>query len=411
VSQPFAPDLVFVNSHAHPDSNAYTAFSFKIKPDISVYRRSDFIASKCISDSSLVEVIVEFKWLDRDDPFGDASGDGPINVASGGDPIHVASGGDPIHVASGGDPINVASGDDPFKEASGDDCLIEASGDDLLIEASGDDPLIEASEAIKEAQGFCRNADSAFDTLGQITSYAAAQLGSQFRTHAYSVLIVREGARILRWDRSGTVVTELIDYNTVPHLVEFFRRYSLAPPAMRGVDQSVSHPTPTEAAVARKSLGLGRTIPLVKLEIPRSDGYSYFITPTPIATPYTPPGRATRVFTAYDIAGERNVLLKDSWRVDLDDIQPEGVSYDILLKANVRNIPRCLASGDIGTDEYHATITKDYITAAWNSGSATHFVPHRHYRLVLDVIGRPLMGFNSSREMVTAVRDALIGEF
>jgi hypothetical protein len=39
------------------------------------------------------------------------------------------------------------------------------------------------------------------------------------------------------------------------------------------------------------------------------------------------------------------------------------------LKANIRNIPRCLASGDIGTDEYHATITKDYITAAWNSGS------------------------------------------
>ena len=83
----------------------------------------------------------------------------------------------------------------------------------------------------------------------------------------------------------------------------------------------------------------------------------------------------------------------------------------MLMKASVRNIPRCLASGDITTDKYHATITKDYTTAPWACYTGAHFVPHQHYRLVLDVIGRTLIKFESSYEMVTAVRDALTGEF
>ncbi|KAG0695915.1 hypothetical protein DFH29DRAFT_813668 [Suillus ampliporus] len=47
----------------------------------------------------------------------------------------------------------------------------------------------------------------AFDTLGQITSYASAQLGAQYRTHTFSVLIVHNCARIIRWDREGAIVT------------------------------------------------------------------------------------------------------------------------------------------------------------------------------------------------------------
>ncbi|KAH9989993.1 hypothetical protein BJV77DRAFT_920907, partial [Russula vinacea] len=61
--------------------------------------------------------------------------------------------------------------------------------------------------------------------LGQITLYAAAQLGSQFCTHLYSVFMTVGKARILRWDRSGAIVTDSIDINRAPHLVEFFHRY------------------------------------------------------------------------------------------------------------------------------------------------------------------------------------------
>jgi hypothetical protein len=42
---------------------------------------------------------------------------------------------------------------------------------------------------------------------------------------------------------------------------------------------------------------------------------------------------------------------------------------------------------------------------------SAHAVPHRHYRLVLDTIGRPLHAFKDSRELVRAVYHALDGQF
>jgi hypothetical protein len=257
---------------------------------------------------------------------------------------------------------------------------------------------------------FLRPSKAARDTLGQITSYAVAQLGSQFRTHLYSVFVVKDIARILRWDRSGTIVTEAIEYNNSPCLVEFFRRYSKAPPEMCGKDQSVSAVTPTEADSARQALELDNETPLVKLAIPvANQPPRYFITHAPRATLYTPPGRATRGFRAYDILQGTKVFLKDSWRIALPNIHPEGSVYEVLESSGVEHIPRCLISGDISTDKYHSTKTNIYHARGWACPSATHFIPHRHYRLVLDVIGDPLTKFSSSYEMVAAIRDALVG--
>lgn len=85
---------------------------------------------------------------------------------------------------------------------------------------------------------------SGSDTLGQITGYAVAQLGSQFCTHIYSILIMKDTERIIRWDKSGAIVTEAIKYNVSPLLAKFFHCYSKASPDMRGKDQSMSYPTP-----------------------------------------------------------------------------------------------------------------------------------------------------------------------
>jgi predicted transcriptional regulator len=52
--------------------------------------------------------------------------------------------------------------------------------------------------------------------------YAAAQLGSQFHTCVYSILIVEEQAQLIRWDRTGAVVSEPIFYNEDDALMEFF---------------------------------------------------------------------------------------------------------------------------------------------------------------------------------------------
>lgn len=333
----FIPRFQVVNSSQSLDRNSRSDFPFKIKPDISIYRSDLPIAD--MTDSSLAEIFIEFKWQPSDDPFCDVTDDQ------------------------------------------------------------------------KFPKSFLRRSNAARDTLGQITSYAAAQLGSQFRTHIYSVFIVRDKARLLRWDRSGTIVTEAIEYNKSPFLVDFFRRYSKALPKMCGQDQSVSAVMPTEADEARRALQLDNEIPLIKLAVPVTEQLSrYFITCPPRAALYTPAGRATRGFCAYDISERKAVFLKDSWRIDLKDIHPEGSIYEVLEHHQVPHVPHCLISGDISTYQYHATKTSDYYyKSSWACHSDAHFVPHRHYRLVLDIIGVPLTKFGSSYEMVTAIRDALHG--
>jgi hypothetical protein len=51
------------------------------------------------------------------------------------------------------------------------------------------------------------------DILGQIILYLAAQLGSQFCTCIYSVLIVKDKAQLIQWDRMGAIITEAFCYN------------------------------------------------------------------------------------------------------------------------------------------------------------------------------------------------------
>jgi len=345
----FLPGFCLRDSHKSNDRNLNIQFPSRIRPDVSVYR--DNVPSELLTDSSLLEIAIEFKWLCYDDPFCD-------NLK----------------------PKRLPDG--------------------------------------IEKKSFVNSSQLANDTLGQISTYATAQLGSQFRTHAFSILIVKDLARILRWDRSGVIVTAAIHYNEDPLLVEFFRRYSQAPPDMRGIDQSVSalDPTAEDAIAARTALGFGIDVPLFKLEIPISGCSSgFFITTPPQAIFFAPPGRATRGFHAYDISNKKPCFVKDTWRVDLPGIQAEGLTYDILARApgGVRNIPKCVAFGDISTMEYHATKTSGYTLEHWSIpstyGSRPSLIPHRHYRLALDVIGRSLLAFTSSYELVRAVRDAIYG--
>ncbi|KAI9430736.1 hypothetical protein H4582DRAFT_1823498, partial [Lactarius indigo] len=49
-------------------------------------------------------------------------------------------------------------------------------------------------------------------TAGQITVYAALQLDCQFRMHVFSILVVNDYIRLIRWDRSGAIITAPIYY-------------------------------------------------------------------------------------------------------------------------------------------------------------------------------------------------------
>ncbi|GJJ15670.1 hypothetical protein Clacol_009948 [Clathrus columnatus] len=80
---------------------------------------------------------------------------------------------------------------------------------EIMMELKSDktaDPFADESKV-----SFVKESITGGETLGQTTVYAAAHQASQFRTHA----------RLLRWDRSGVVVTKAIPIDS-PEFIEFF---------------------------------------------------------------------------------------------------------------------------------------------------------------------------------------------
>ncbi|KAI0039914.1 hypothetical protein FA95DRAFT_1475412, partial [Auriscalpium vulgare] len=106
-------------------------------------------------------------------------------------------------------------------------------------------------------------------------------------------------------------------------------------------------------------------------------------------------GRATTGFVAYDIQRKKCVWLKDTWRIDSDDIKKEGDIYRLLREKHVPNIATFACAGD------------DLQAADWACMTG-ELIPHVHYRLVLDTIGKKLKEFQSTRQLCSVLRDALL---
>jgi Fungal protein kinase len=331
--QPLVPDLSFVDTHSRGDKKHSL-----LKPDVCVY----FVGPKkrfknhkridrCIMAS--LDIHIEFKWNDGDDPF--------------------------------------------------------------VVPSKPKDEYFVVKTAI--------------DTLGQISTYAAAQLAAQYRTHAFSILIVRDIARLIRWDREGAIVTEPIAYNDDPSLVRFLALYSQASPQLRGIDTTVSLATANEAETARKELELPDKTKMFKTSIPSGETNLTIVFPFPEIIPLRPACRATRACSAYNTDGKCVVFFKDSWRVNAPDTALEGTIYEHLQTAHVQFVPRCLAHGVVNHEAKQATQTKAHSERSWACKRMGEIMSHTHYRLVLDLVGKSLSTFTSSKQLVQAIHDVLIG--
>jgi hypothetical protein len=251
---------------------------------------------------------------------------------------------------------------------------------------------------------------TASQVLGQMTAYAMLILGTQYRTHTFTVLIVKERARLIRWDRGGAVVTDSFPFNSQPYLLNFLFRYNHADPDKRGHDVTVRDSTDTERQDAQKAVGEFEDVKrLVTVSMLQQD----YVIRAPCPQPEIPVGRWTRTSVAYHCQENRRVFFKDSWRVSHPEITPEGDIYSMLRGSNVRNVPGCLAHGDVGNEvvnDYHRTRTHEFVifTNKPDSKTITHY---RHYRLVLDTVGRELTSFKSSKELVSAIYASLIGKY
>ncbi|KAG1866885.1 hypothetical protein F4604DRAFT_1585206 [Suillus subluteus] len=135
-----------------------------------------------------------------------------------------------------------------------------------------------------------------------------------------------------------------------------------------------------------------------------------YLVPAPVATGLSPIGRNTHGFSAYDTKGDCVVFLKDTWCVVLPDIIPEGDVYKCLNEKCVHHVATCLASGDVlGGSNTHTTQTGHFKDAPWVHPTGTVLISHVHYHLVLNIIATLITSFVSSRQVIEATQDALIG--
>ncbi|KAI6009300.1 hypothetical protein EDC04DRAFT_2906585 [Pisolithus marmoratus] len=186
---------------------------------------------------------------------------------------------------------------------------------------------------------------------GQLTTFAAAQFSSQFRIFVFSVVIVNDHARFVRWDRAGAIVTTRFNYlEKSDVLTNFFWRFSHLAREERGHDPSVSPSNLSEedAQKIRDVLHLEAGTTLFTFAIPYNDGGKLFYGPHFPFPVRSLVGRSTRtmpVCNFVDGAPGKVVFLKEYWRQAV--MRGEAEVYEHLIKHRVPHIAPLMCGGDV----------------------------------------------------------------
>ncbi|PIL33434.1 hypothetical protein GSI_04056 [Ganoderma sinense ZZ0214-1] len=303
------------------------------------------------------------------------------------------------------------------------------------------------------------------DASGQALSYIELTYHHQHRTFVFMLIFIGLNCRLLRVDRSGLFVTKRFDITKTDFLVEFLQRYVKLSPEARGFDTTAEYIDPVQDELAgmmkerlaeveqaleeQKALEAGdanmdgegedrveehvvklwrdaldEKWPWWKLRVPdevtKKD--RWFLVGKPSFQAPGVRGRGTRCYIALEIfergknehvLDTKFVHLKDCWRVVADntsdramDIRKEGETLGKLNGAKVERVPTLVAHGDLADQNTSAS------PEAWktvNDKFKCRLKTHRHYRLVVEEIGKPLSDFTSSGELVVALYDCIQG--
>ncbi|KAI0663935.1 hypothetical protein C8Q70DRAFT_210273 [Cubamyces menziesii] len=267
--------------------------------------------------------------------------------------------------------------------------------------------------------------------LGQIMTYSILVFDNQHRTHHYTLMILGDSSRIIRWDRSGVVATKKFNYvQNALMLAQFLWRFARMTPTQRGHDTTAVRVLPgsaeyklmdeyasmtSKATSSKSSVGdharqsFKKSLvdaPRWKLRVDDPDkGPQYFLVGKADFKASGLAGRGTRTYVALDISHRtRRTLayLKDAWRVAHLNIDQEG---DILKVLNnnegggpVKYVPTLRCHGDV---EAQVTASQDVWEMKYGGkGLVCPLKTHRHYRLVVNEVGLPLSEFQCASELV-----------
>ncbi|KAI9437125.1 hypothetical protein F5148DRAFT_1154424, partial [Russula earlei] len=168
-----------------------------------------------------------------------------------------------------------------------------------------------------------------------------------FRVFSYSIILFGKAeGRLLRWDRSGAIYTEIFDWTKNPNtLSEFIWRLNSLTFAQRGYDTTVTSVSKNDKGVgdAQSTLAVYMDVEKIEVEDLRQilvnddhamDGQPKpYIIWKPIWETKTLFGRSTFGFVCHDIERNKLVYLKDYWRTNFPGIEKEGDIYHDLLEA------------------------------------------------------------------------------
>ncbi|KAI0364213.1 hypothetical protein BV20DRAFT_956708 [Pilatotrama ljubarskyi] len=280
--------------------------------------------------------------------------------------------------------------------------------------------------------------------LGQHIAYAMEIQARQQRVCLFSISMSGSSTRLLRWDRSGIIVTRSFDIRTHPELLcEFLGRFACASRAQRGFDETVEMAVAEEVSLFRdaitahvRSQGLSDAdldkavtehyrpnhvmAVHVSVEDDSTDSHvasDRYLVSRPVASPLHLAGRPTRGYWAVHAATKRVVFLKDTWRTPGER---EGAVIAKLNAVGVRNVPLFVAHGDVhrraassGSEQrssspIHRTETDLYDSEPWVcriNGERIRLSSHIHYRLILGTVGYGLKRFRGTHELLHAGYD------
>ncbi|RDX49871.1 hypothetical protein OH76DRAFT_1350143 [Lentinus brumalis] len=282
---------------------------------------------------------------------------------------------------------------------------------------------------------------------GQHIAYVVEIFARQFREFFFSISMAGSRARLLRWDRSGCIVSDSFDIRTRPEvLCEFLWRFAQVPPAGRGHDITVEPALAEEGAVFEKlvteatALQLGVKGPTLRQAVlqhyepgrvmavhvldqdvaDESSNVRRLLVSRPVVSPLSLCGKGTRGFWAVDTHTRRVTFLKDTWRSAAAD--REGVTLLHMAEVGVRNIPQVVAHGDVPHEfsgdgrmlldgDYQSTRTDEFKTGLWlwpEGSKDIHVSQRRHYRIVLEPVGYDVRYLRGTEELLHASYDIFI---
>ena len=207
-------------------------------------------------------------------------------------------------------------------------------------------------------------------TLGQVAHYAHVVQTRQFRTCVFSLTISGRMARIMRWDRSGVLVTEAFDYKASPRtLVDFVWRFTKAAsaeligsdPTAQSIDSVTDLRTFREAITShvRLQLALGPDTSEKDLEEEVNKHYSDQVltrltignrsvwVSRPMWVSHAIVGRCTVGYWGVLCDTKEVVFVKDVWRTNVEGVELEGDILSRLKEKGVRQIPTVICHGDV----------------------------------------------------------------